>query len=721
MGKIATLLHKTLPTSQNDAKETRVQAHTQKETQPKLNSHTQTDHKPKSNTDYPVPSDTPDTPMHKSSFGDRGPNDLSTRSKHNWTTGTPHRRTPPPFPLTDPRVPRTRRSPYITRYGRAVRHLAQATLHKAFHIHDHLGKKQSIATLRNGPEGTTWERSLSNEYGRLAQGVKRKNKQESIDGTDTIFFIKKEDVPKGRKVTYANYICDFRPNKAEKHRVRLTAGGDKLEYPGDPASPTVSLIDVKLHLNSVISDAHRGARYIVVDIKNFYLGTPMGYYQYMKIHRKNIPQEILTQYELEFDKDGYVYVEIRKGMYGLKEAGKLAHQQLVQHLDKYGYHPMEHIPGLWVHRTRPTTFTLCVDDFGIKTYSDEDTMHLVKALKDKYEITIDNKGEKYLGLTIGWDYPNGTVDISMPGYIKHALERFNHPQPSRPQHSPHEWHKPVYGSTKQQQPTTIKSSPALSDSATKRIQSITGTLLYYARGVDPTMLPALNEISAQQSAPTQDTETKVQRLMDYAATHPDATIRFHASDMILYVASDAAYLVLPKARSRAGGHYFLGNKPADDGTPDPTPNGAIHTLCKTIRNVVASAAEAETGGLYLNGQEAVPIRTALAEMGHPQPPTPLETDNSTAYGIITSTIRQKLSKAFDMRWYWLKDRVRQRQFHIHWQKGKLNMADYFTKHHPPWYHKMMRFKYLLRTIENQKHKPTKLLAIQQFPKKLRQK
>ena len=105
--------------------------------------------------------------------------------------------------------------------------------------------------------------------------------------------------------------------------------------------------------------------------------------------------------------------------------------------------------------------------------------------------------------------------------------------------------------------------------------------------------------------------------------------------MILNVDSDAAYLVHPKARSRAGGYLFLGNA-------DRTQfNGFILVLAKIIKNVMASAAEAEVGALYMNAQEALAIRQCLIELGHPQPPTPMKTDNSTAQGILNGTIKQK--------------------------------------------------------------------------------
>ena len=183
--------------------------------------------------------------------------------------------------------------------------------------------------------------------------------------------------------------------------------------------------------------------------------------------------------------------------------------------------------------------------------------------------------------------------------------------------------------------------------------------------------------------------------MDYLHTYPNATIRYYTSDMILVLETDAAYLVLPKERSQIAGWYVLTSDPAKTKNVIK-PNGPLHVMCMTPKNVLASAAEAETSGVFHGFQRAVPMRVTLEELGHPQPKlgTPAFTDNSTAYGIITSKMRQKLSKAFDMRYHWAKDRIAQKQFNLKWRKGDINMADYFIKHHPPWKHKLMRYKYL---------------------------
>ena len=627
---------------------------------------------------------------------------------------------PPPVPL--PRVPILlskpsplpailRRSPRLASHSFPPRtpvytHLAQSIHHdptiagKMFN--PNTGKAETIDSLLSGPDSAIWLKSLSNEWGRCTQGLhKSRSVDDTILGNNTIVFIFPHQVPAGRKVTYANFVCTMRPGKAEVFRIRMTVGGDRLDAYQDVRSPAVGVIDTKLHLNSVISDAHLGARYCTGDLKDFFLVSDMPIYQYMRVHRRYVPQEIINEYDLtdqHFSSKGFVYLEIRKGMYGLKEAAILAYDQLKAHLAPYGYFPVAQTPGLWRHTDRRTTFTLAVDDFGIKFFSQPDADHLFNALAAKYALTRDWTGSSYLGFTISWNYAAGHVDISMPDYVPKALLALRHPSPARPQHSPHRWTTPVYGQKIQLANSDL--SPLLDSLGIKRVQQISGVFLYYSRSCDPTIIVALNEISNSQSSPTEHTREACNMLLDYLSTHPNATIRYHASDMVLAVCSDAAYLSLPNARSRAAGYFFLTDLPGATSSP-PTPklNGSIHVLCRTIRTVAASASEAETSSLFLNAQEAVPMRTALSEMGHPQPATPLETDNSTAYGILRAQVRMKRSKAFDMRYHWLKDRIAQKQFNLYWSPGRTNIADYFSKHHPPAHHKLMRYSYLHRALD----------------------
>ena len=206
------------------------------------------------------------------------------------------------------------------------------------------------------------------------------------------------------------------------------------------------------------------------------------------------------------------------------------------------------------------------------------------------------------------------------------------------------------------------------------------------------MLPSLNDIGSKQASATTGTNKQCKMLLDYAATYPNAKIRFYASDMNLQADSDAAYLVLPLARSRYAGYFYLGSLESTNGRL----NGSILVVCKSIRSVVASAAEAETGGLFYNGQDAIIIRHSLEALGHPQPKTPIKTDNSTATGFIYDNIRQRKSKTWDMRWNWLRDKKTHEVLNYYWDAGKNNDADYFTKHHAPKHHREMRPRYILQ-------------------------
>ena len=216
------------------------------------------------------------------------------------------------------------------------------------------------------------------------------------------------------------------------------------------------------------------------------------------------------------------------------------------------------------------------------------------------------------------------------------MTKYGHVAPLKPQHCPYSPNPIKYGKDNQA-PPPLDDSPLLDAAGKKRVQQIVGSFLYYARAVDPTILMALSEISSQQSAPTENTMKWVNQFLDYMWTHPDAIIRYRASDMILNVHSDASYLSAPKARSRAGGYFFLGSLPRDG---DPIKlNGAIHITCTILKLVAASAAEAELGALFLNAQEAKVIRLVLTELGHPQPPTPIHINNTTTVGIVNNTIK----------------------------------------------------------------------------------
>ena len=154
------------------------------------------------------------------------------------------------------------------------------------------------------------------------------------------------------------------------------------------------------------------------------------------------------------------------------------------------------------------------------------------------------------------------------------MHKFQHKPPARPQYAPYPWNKPVYGKHVQLATQQI-SAPKLNSAYTNRIESINGTFLYYARAVDPTMLPSLNEISTCQSAPTQYTMDKCNQFIDYASTQPNENICYHASDMILMIDTYDTYIVLPESRSSIAGYYYFTNSMLDYSKYTLTPNYPI--------------------------------------------------------------------------------------------------------------------------------------------------
>ena len=551
------------------------------------------------------------------------------------------------------------------------------------------GKIAEYKELSLCSDGPYWIESNCEEIGRLFQGYKH------VVGTNTCIFIRKADIPRHKRATYLRIVAD-RPEKENKFRVRWTCGGDRIYYEFDASTKTADLPTVKCHLNSVLSTLN--AKFMTLDLKDFFLGTPLVDFEYMRIPRHCVPDVIMDLYNLHdmVEPDGYIYVRIERGMYGLPHAGRIANDALIAFLAPHGYHPCPLTPGLWMHDHSDTTFTLVVDDFGVRYTKRGVVEELLTILKQKYELKADWHGTRYCGLTLEWDYANRLLDVSMPGYVERALQRFTHTtDTTQPSNSPHHYQFPQYGK-KIQYADSPDISPLLHPKDKTRIQEIIGVFLYYARAVDNTMLPALGTLATQQAAPTQHTMNAVIQFLNYAVANPDAVLRYRASDMVLHVESDASYLSETKARSRYAGYQYLSSRPSDTPQTDPIPpfNAAVNVPCQILREVVSSAAEAELAGLFHNAKESCPIRICLEEMGHPQPPTPIVTDNSTAVGIANDTIKQKRSKAIDMRFYWLRDRVKQKQFSILWRKGALNKADYFTKHHPAKHHQAMRSTYL---------------------------
>jgi hypothetical protein len=187
----------------------------------------------------------------------------------------------------------------------------------------------------------------------------------------------------------------------------------------------------------------------------------------------------------------------------------------------------------------------------------------------------------------------------------------------------------------------------LSPTVLKCVLDIVGTLLYYARAVDPMLLAALSTIAVQQSIGTQANANYCHQLLNYIATHPNADLQYHASDIILAIHRDASYLSKVCGKYQVAGRFYLTNQNKEDFN-----NGTILTLSSIIKHVMSSASKAELSALYYGSKIAATLRSTLEELGHIKPkPTPVTTINITVQGLTMGTMTVKASKSTDQCFY----------------------------------------------------------------------
>jgi hypothetical protein len=228
--------------------------------------------------------------------------------------------------------------------------------------------------IANPQMKAVWAHLHGNKLGQLAHGMPGQN-----TGTNTIAFIRRNQVPRNRTkdVTYGLITCLIQPEKKEDpNRMRLVARGDRVHYPGNVGTSTTGFLTVKLLINSTISTA--GAKFMTMDIQDFYLNTPMARYKYMQLKLSDIPANVIKHDKLNeiATPDGYIYYKIQKGMDRLPQAG--------DNCPRTTCGPTETpwlLPGLWKHNSRPIVFSLVMNSFGVKYVGEENVQHLLDTIQ----------------------------------------------------------------------------------------------------------------------------------------------------------------------------------------------------------------------------------------------------------------------------------------------------------------------------------------------------
>jgi hypothetical protein len=322
--------------------------------------------------------------------------------------------------------------------------------------------------------GEQWKRAFCIKWGRLFQGYQAQDPKYSVtQPMNTCQLIRPGDMPRGKKATYIRIVADYREQKADPYRVQCTMGGNLINFPGDKSTRSADLVTSKCLINNIISTP--GARAACTDIKDFYLNNPLPHSEYARFWQEDIPDEIWIQYNLAqwVTDDGYIYARMDKGMYGLPQAGKVASDAFIPCLNQAGYYKTGIIPGPapFKHKTNSIIFALVVDDFLVQYFSLDDFHHLANTLRKHYTNTCDMEAQKWCGITLEWNYDEGHVTLSIPGYIEETITHFAHPTPTKPQHSPHRWTPPNYGAAIQYVEAEDM-SPPLDNHGTHRLRQV---------------------------------------------------------------------------------------------------------------------------------------------------------------------------------------------------------------------------------------------------------
>ncbi|KAL7475246.1 hypothetical protein ACHAW6_001168, partial [Cyclotella cf. meneghiniana] len=289
-----------------------------------------------------------------------------------------------------------------------------------------------------------WSKSSANEFGHLANGVGG-----HVKGTNTICFIQKQDIPGTciKDIIFGQFVCKICTEKKAPNCTRLVVGGDRINYPCEVATPTTDMYAAKILFNSVISTI--GTWFMTMDISNFYLNTPLAWPEYIRMSIHDIPEEIPLKYKLPnlLAPDNCIYIKIVLSMYELPHSGLIANELLKNNSTNMDITKVSSSLG-FKHEWHPVWFALVVDDFGIKYFCKEHSLHLQSIIESYYPLSANWTGDCYIGIMLDWDYMNKKVHLSMPGYVAKVAKLFKQKCPTAPQHSLFPTKPIIYGAKK---------------------------------------------------------------------------------------------------------------------------------------------------------------------------------------------------------------------------------------------------------------------------------
>jgi hypothetical protein len=425
-------------------------------------------------------------------------------------------------------------------------HCANAVMHTV------TGKEMEYKALMKDPSlQPLWKRGFGNKLGSLFQGIC------DIPGTDTCFFYNFTNIPKDSKITYSKIVCDYKPHKKEKERVWLTVWGGPAgllwrcrNFHG--GHHNIQNPHQQHHFYRRCSNKDDGHKKLLFghSITTLWIhenvavtlsGRDSWQVQPWRLIRWRLGSHWNQERPVRIETSGLACQPAAANSFGTIWI-------------------LTWSPHAWTLSTQNAfAFSLIVDNFAVKYVGKQHVDHLRTALLQSYELKPYWAAKVNSCMYLNWDYKNRKCYISTPGYVSNVLSKCQHYAPKHQQHTPSIYVTPVY-EDKTQYATKDRTSP-LTANQCLTVQKVTGSVLYYARAVDPTVLMPLNDITTEQTKVTEKNQATTNQLLDYFATHPDVTIRYHASDMILYIHSDVSYLSVSNSCIRLGCRFSVVTNP----------------------------------------------------------------------------------------------------------------------------------------------------------------
>ena len=309
------------------------------------------------------------------------------------------------------------------------------------------GKPITMGYVLRNSDRSYWEEAQVEEFARLLDsGTIKHVFKDSIprEHRKNISYYNERAREKSRIIDQEEYI---------EYRVRGTFGGDHRKYPGAVSSNTAEYPVVKMLLNSVISDVKirdKNTRFATLDLVDFYIGTELENHDdpdYFKIKASKVPSAVCEKYNISADSDDFIYFRLDKCLYGHAVAGRLSNQELVKILKIAGYHESDLVPCLFKHETRNVTFSLIVDDLGVKYTNFDDIQHLIDSISPRWKVKLNKSGDKYIGMNLKWDYNpiNPSLEISSVDTAPKSFARFDKDNTIKRRKMPSKYTPPLYG------------------------------------------------------------------------------------------------------------------------------------------------------------------------------------------------------------------------------------------------------------------------------------